>query len=222
MHMTLAREKSPHGHIGDIVYPSELIHAAIRFFVEAAKPDNLSIGVSSGVMPFAFFGIRWRRAAAPFCDHVGSIVFRRTQEQVRRIDARRMIAFMQAIQASRDWAVMQFVRTAMCLCKTTIHLDYPVSMLIMGGFPIPAFVRAALIDFAPKSFSHGPDDAPPIGVAHDKAHGFALDMTLAGIGTLRDWCELTATAMAVAIRNMVRGMIGVHENLHFSCQAWDC
>lgn len=86
-----------------------------------------------------------------FCVHVGDVVELRTEEQVLRVDARRVVAAVQHAQPIRNRSVNELPGNAMCATHTPVHAESSISFGVDERRPDPATVRP--FDFRPKSLS---------------------------------------------------------------------
>ncbi len=92
----------------------------------------------------------WRSALLGTIPHIVSL---RSKEQMRRVHARRNVAFMQNEQPVRNWTVRQFPRHAVRVDRPS-HLEHTVAegLAYLGG---PKPTRFGLLDLLPESFSDG-------------------------------------------------------------------
>ena len=84
--------------------------------------------------------------SATLAHHVVDIRFRRSQEQVCRIDARRIVAGMAHEHPDRDGSVVKFVGEAMgtnCSHSSSVRtaVEEPVAFRVEAASPQPALVR---------------------------------------------------------------------------------
>lgn len=98
----------------------------------------------------------------PFLAGISQVVLIRTEKQVGRIDTGSIIASMAHIQTFGYWAIVEFVRHAMSLAhRASTEADTPIAVVVERALPLPAIVRATLVNHCPESlcqwaFSIGP------------------------------------------------------------------
>jgi hypothetical protein len=143
--------------------------------------------------------------------HLGS------KKQMRRVDAARIIAPMADVQIINDWSVVQFVAKAVRanIMPTAFrgHRECTVAMLRSASRPQPALIWAAFVYLLPKAFFYW---ANVLGsMPGGKAHWLTPHHVLGGAALFCNACLLSTTALAITVGNILRGMIGVHQNLQF-------
>lgn len=92
-------------------------------------------------------------AEPPLALRVPCIVFRRSKEQVCRVDTRRIVAPMTNKQATRDSTVSNLIREPMCLDLFSVQPECAVSSVKRTTRPNPALTR--LINLGPESCYSG-------------------------------------------------------------------
>lgn len=101
-----------------------------------------------------------------------------------------------------------------------LYLDHPsISALVERALPFPTIKRAALLYLFPKPGRQGVSGIQARMVAGNKPNRLPFDMTKLRVCLAGNGRESSATALAVTVWNIVRGMIGVHRNLSFLCHA---
>lgn len=145
-----------------------------------------------------------RIPSAPLCPLVGAVVGVTTEEQVRRIHTRRIVASVADKHAVRNRAVGEFPRHTMrqfvpALRRSLLtEIQHSVACRRSSPDPFPAPIRPD--DLAPKSLVK----APAHLVAEDEAHGLPLDMAVFSVGHLRDGRVSAATTLTQSHAHNVR------------------
>lgn len=141
------------------------------------------------------------RSGAPFARTVLHIVTPISQPQVRRINTRGIVARVTNICARGYRPIVQFVRKTVCAVKSLPSPERPVSARLLSSLPRPTIIRAALVYLFPEAVGGG---ARPKMVMVDES---ALSRRELGYGN----------GLSTSTFTQLWGIIGVHENLHFSC-----
>lgn len=134
-------------------------NGAQPFTSAAATPNHVDIGFGKfGEM--LMFAVRADLSLASLGPHIGKVVTSRTQEQVVRSNAGRVVAMVQNAQAIRDRTIDQLPRYAMCeVYLLSGYSDTTVASFICAGSPQPAAITSQY--FCPESrierSSHGPN-----------------------------------------------------------------
>lgn len=129
------------------------------------------------------------------------IVSSTSQPQMRGIDARRIVARVTDIRVRGDRAIVQFVRKAMRAILFFASPERSVSSRLFGPLPQPTIIWAALVHLFPETISRW---ARALMMMIDES---SLPRRELGGGN-----GLAASTFA-----QFCGIIGVHENLRFSC-----
>ena len=79
-----------------------------------------------------------RGAVSPFCFHVGIVVLKRADEQVRRVYAQAVVAVVQRVAALRYFAVCQFPREAMRPVPDFLKAEASIAAAVHAAHPQPA------------------------------------------------------------------------------------
>lgn len=157
-------------------------------------------------------GVAWRATLANF---VPSIFGMGTKTKVGDIDATGIVARVHDDEAIRNGAALQFPRDTMGGIAYIVQPQISVARAIFGTLPFPTVIDLSGADVLPKGFFESQFEALVL-MPINKLLGFAFDITDLAICLFGDWGKLSTSTLAVAIGGVVRGMIGVHENLHFS------
>lgn len=97
------------------------------------------------------------RRITPWCaslaGHIGCVLFSGSQKQMRRINARGIVATMAHIQTIWNSSMREHVGHAMRLRGfiSLPKINLPVSVLFSRANPLPALIGSALVDFGPKT-----------------------------------------------------------------------
>lgn len=191
-----------------------------------------------------FYDLRFRQSNVAICfalcltifgNFIGCVLGIRAQKQVLRIPAAPIVAFVANKQSIRYFAMMKLIGHAMHLmfCTAVAESCVAAALDTLGTFP--AFAGLTGRHYRPELCRQGNGCA---SVIHYITQRLAFAMSVLGIILASDTRLLPASALAFAIgRNKpvssyprrafayvfgkVWGMISVHKNLHFLCQAWD-
>lgn len=132
-------------------------------------------------------------------NHIINVVLASTKKQMIRVDARRIVATVQHPQVISDWAIVQRIGVTMRRHLGLINNDLAVVTSASSGCPYPAgsleqgVNRAVLIDLSPKALFDRCAPGRSTCMAFDKTFGLSLDPSIRRVGTIRDWCGLTAS-----------------------------
>ena len=187
-----------HAGRANTVFPGKIRYADTIISVSSPYVNDLLIGelcVRMILAPLvAFLGY--------FIRHV---VGSRTQEMMRGIAAWWMVAAVTNNKSVWDWSIRQFVGDAMSRkgSTTAANMDSTVTTWVGASFPIPTIVGAGNIDIRPKSISNRTKAGI---VTVDKAHRFALYMPASIFVSYRNGGLLSASAVAIAVGDFVRGL----------------
>ena len=83
--------------------------------------------------------------------HISHVISLRTQKKMGRITARRIVALMQAAQPIWNFSIDEFPRKSMCLIIFILYFHVAISTFMFDRGPIPAIIRATLVNFFPES-----------------------------------------------------------------------
>ena len=89
---------------------------------------------------------------AAFEPHIFNVLVVRANPDMQGIHAFSIVARMAGKMAFWYWAMSKFVAQAMRQDGLALNPNLTVSVGIKSGFPFPAIIRAALVNFAPKAF----------------------------------------------------------------------
>jgi len=118
-------------------------------FAQSSKLQNL-IFAQCDIAVFFASGLS---KSSLYCG-INSVFLWRPCKQVKRINARSIIASMTHLKSFRDWSIAQFKRNSVRLLPPTLRHDPAVSTRSSGTRPFPAFDWLSNFYFCPKSFEH--------------------------------------------------------------------
>lgn len=144
------------------------------------------------------------------------------QKQVAGIATRRIIAFVADVQAFRDWAIRQYPCDTVGGSGLLVKSGVPVALVISATLPFPTIVWAENFYLCPKMFRDGGRATETCMVSMNEAKRFALYLAALVCVSCRNLRLLSATAMAITVGNIIRGIMGLHKNLHFLCHVPGC
>lgn len=78
------------------------------------------------------------------------VILRRSQKQVFRVTARRVVALVQNMKAIRDWAIVDRPRQAVRRDHLAPSVDCAVSRFLTCAVPLPALICAAPFNLSPE------------------------------------------------------------------------
>lgn len=160
---------------------------------------------------------------APFGLSIRIVIDHCAKPEMCRVDAGWIVARVTNKHAVWNWPVMHFVTYARGDLIAAISVDHAIAVAKFAALPFPAIIWAALVNLRPKAHLKGLADrvwrAPLMPI--DIANGLAFDLFVLRSGFRSYACFLAASAKAVAIGDAVRGIMGLHKNLQFLCQAQD-
>ncbi len=165
--------------------------------------------------------------ASAFAVHVNNIVSTRAKKQMRGIHAAAIVAMMADAHVVRDGAIVEYItNTVRSMKRYAVKLGFAVAIAldIQSALPFPTIVGAAPVYLLPKADSRrafGDDGRNPNVMTVKKAIRFTFDGAALHARFLGDVGLLSTTAMTVTVGNVVRGIMGMHKNLQFLCQAQD-
>ncbi len=149
-----------------------------------------------------------------FVDH---IVGWSANKQMIRIAARRIVALVAYMHTFWDGTMSRFVSCTMTSEAWTMlgsNLDSTVTFGRFAALPLPTIIGSKNTDLRPKSFGKRLCRLMLKLMTWEKTDRLTFDMPKLRNVLGGDSSLLPATAMAVTVGNIVRGIIGVHENLH--------
>lgn len=152
---------------------------------------------------------------AAFITAINHIFGTCAQKQVIGITAGWVIAFVANFQ--RPWrdARCKFVGYATSLMLLAIQPETTIAAPRPCRVPLPAFIGSAYVNLFPKA-RH---EIAARGMTSNKTQWFAFDDAELAMRSWRESSFFATTTVAITVRDFVRGIIGVHKNLHFLCQA---
>ncbi len=146
-----SRGRHPNGALGHAVSRSQFVDVA------AVHPSSANTrNVSSANLSYSL--LRESGVAVPTAfrrptlrDHIGDVVNRRSDEQVRGIDARRVVAAVADELPNWNWPNGQFVSNAVGERTPSVAVEYPVPLIDRGASPQPALVNGSGLHVGPES-----------------------------------------------------------------------
>lgn len=168
--------------------------------VKEANLDNMRCRDSIGTVRLSPSGQAFLSALCHHICHIGSVV---TQKETVRITTGGIVTFMQNHIFFGNGAKVDFPREAMGTYRRAIHSQHSISLLVPASLPLPALVKHARGYVPPKT--HYRRDVGSMSL--DKADRFALDPSIFRSCFIGNAYGLTATAVAIAIGNFLRGFV---------------
>ena len=154
-----------------------------------------------------------------FCNLIRHIISMRSEKQMTRVAARRIVAFMANYHFVGDRAVGEFIGNTMRKSRFSGALsdaNPAISGFEFGCLPFPAIMRSALVYILPKANFEW---AKVSVMTADKSARFSFNPTASSIIANRYFSFLSATAVAITVWDFicgrVRGML-IHVNLLLS------
>jgi len=185
---------------------SQLWNRGLAFAVEASNLHNYFIRKIGGIMRSAtgFSGKRLRAQGAfvlsVFRNHIRSILFDCSGEQVFRVAANRVVARMANEQVWKR-SVMVEIRHPVSLLKFLLHSGNAVALCVFRTFPRPAFSRpGGFVYFCPEFLrcywsSHNKNTPATIEVKPAKGSGNNGD-------ECKNWISLILAAALMPFQNL--------------------
>jgi hypothetical protein len=150
---------------------------------------------------------------ATFFQHILGIVMSRSQKQMFRINTGGIIAAMADKHIFGNRAIVEFIGNAMSIGSWRgTHGNESITFCAKGTSPDPTAI--GLVDFAPKALCERFSKLMTWNIKNRLTYY----PSQRGDGLARSVCFSATAAMTITVGNIVRGMIGVHENLHFSAK----
>lgn len=153
--------------------------------------------------------------AAAFGHFVLHIVEWRASKQVVWVNARGIVASMASKLAVFQWAMMEFATKTMSRIGNVIKVELTVSSTADRSRPQPTFMLLPANDLSPEYFLRCVSVMATV-VPGYKAHWLSFDMPISLASLFGYWSGIAASTFTEF--NAIRGIIGVHENLHFSAK----
>lgn len=150
--------------------------------------------------------------AAFLLHHIVNVILRRANKEMGRINTRWIVTRMTDKRIWRNRAVMDFVTDTVrwgigMLCVACANMA--VTVFVAVGRPFPAIIGATLVDLLPKAFGQWRTrESFPFHAMPDKKAALTAREFWFGKGR-------AASASAEC------GIMGLHKNLQFLCQAQD-
>jgi len=206
MSPTFAGDNFCYSRWSDAVFVREFLLGSRFLRVLATYLNYLGFREFGGVVRATVF-------VAILTDHIRHVLSVRTQVQVCRIYACRIVARMTTEHAIGDRAIMQFVTKAMREYLFTANAEISMPKTYMSARPFPTATHGILFNLFPKSIIGG---APP-GVSNSKASRLPLDYAVFFAGAFSDGCWSTAATFAEFYGHVLRGIIEGHSDLLSRC-----
>lgn len=150
---------------------------------------------------------------------VGYIIGVCSQEQVVGILAGRMIATMQNMKPIGDWAVCQFPRNTVGRNNLVIDPNLSVSLAAFVSLPLPTVIGAENLYLCPEMLHEGWSATEASVMPMHKANGLTFDLAAFARVSCRNLSLFAATTAAITVRNILRGIMGLHRNLPFCAKS---
>lgn len=209
-----AEKQTSHADAANTILSGKGRHTDIAFGKALARFNHLLFG-ELGNGDFGSSGVA---ILGYFVRHIISIC---AKKQMGWIHAGRIVASMANMHMVRDWAVRQLPRNAVSRNDLIVKSGLPVTLAICVPLPLPTIVKAADLDLHPEMFRGrwGATKASVMPV--NKPFRFTFHVAAPIFVSCGNGCLLSTTAVAITVGNIVRGIMGLHKNLHFLCQAQD-
>lgn len=157
--------------------------------------------------------------ASSFVAAIYHVLGTSTQKEVIGVAARRIVAFMANFHIPWGVPCGKFICDTIGLVIFAVELKSSVAAFCPAVFPLPAFIRAALVNLFPKAFSDRAQPTSLAVMARDESCGLALNMPVTTAGLFCNRGRVAASASAKF--DALYGIIGVHKKPTFLCQAQD-
>lgn len=165
------------------------------------KPDLLHLGFCQQCVVASL-----TKAVTPLLHHIGGIVLRGSKKQVAGIDAFAIVAPMANDKPLWNRANMNFVGKPMGDICAVAKPQPAISSVNHRALPFPTFVGVAGGEMLPKTIFDGCVDA--LVMVEQVLERLALYMTKLCVGTRGRRRFLSASAVAITVRDFVRGWFG--------------
>jgi len=179
---------------------------------------NVAKGISAAYLRYRRFIelCAWSLATSALTgltDHIGAVVGRSTKKEMIGAHTAWIVTMVADAQAFGNWAVLQFPCKAMRKYRLIVS-DYTAAPLfVFRSSPYPAARRGAFINSIPKAG----DSLTPAVMSFNKVAGLPDDMTAPFVGVFSNRGRLTAATFTEFNGRVLRGMIGVHDDLLCRC-----
>jgi hypothetical protein len=142
------------------------------------------------------------------CYHIGIVISTCTDKEVGRIATRRVIAFMANDHAFRNETNMNLVRESVRHMMGLPIVKDTVSFCRSVAAPFPAGIWFANRQASPKlHLNCARNNTMPLEIARGFTFAYAAALTCKCINA----CLLPATAVAVAVRDFIKGKLGLDK-----------
>jgi hypothetical protein len=201
MRPSLALNQIPDGGPTNAIFGGKLTFQYATHRVSLPNMHNQFIGQ---------FGVRLTNAAplAALCNLIRHVVGLGSKKQMGRIHTRSIVALVTDKHPFGDGAMMEFVAHAVrnIILVAMAHMAVTARLCAL---PFPAFVWLSFGNIFPKGFLKGYRKSLVLMTVDEV-------VLLAGVTVAGNF--LSATALA---QDLGRGIMGLHKNLQFLCQAQD-
>ncbi len=200
---TLSINEHRNGSLANSIFSGQHFIGNCTAFVSAPNFDYLRCGQF------------YRAPASIFAQFVCVVIGNSTYKQMRRIHAARIVAMMANTCAFGNRAIVQFVAEAMNQLYLAFNAHLPVTACVRRFRPYPTTVWRILVNPVPEARASG----LAFIVILEKTHRLAFDAVSCSVSFLSDIRAVAATAVAIAVWDFLRGMMGLHDDLQSLCQA---
>ena len=169
----------------------------------ASNRDNISFGELR-------LAVCIPMALAFFTTAISNVVELCTKSQMRHSHAAWVIADVHNHHVFGNFSMLKFPCEAVSPHGLAVDSQYAITTVLNSASPQPTVPGP--INPAPEAITYG-----RAVVAIDVLDRAAFSPPKALRAVWRNWCELTATAMAIAVWNILRGIIEGHSDLHSRC-----
>jgi hypothetical protein len=203
-----------HADTADTIFPGEGCHADSAFVKALSRFNHLFV---------CEFSVRMVRAMhLPILSNfIRYVIVICSQKQVTRIATGRVIALVQHPKSFWYWAMRQLPGDSMGRDNMMVNLDLPVALAASVSLPFPTIISAENLHLRPEMLRKGRGTTKTRVMAVNEPKWFALHMTAPVFVSCCNGGLFATSAMAITIRGVVRGIMGLHKKLPFLCQAQD-
>lgn len=187
------------------------------FSGESRRPCALSVTLSR--LNNLFFGefCMWMvrpACLASLCHFIVHIEYTSAQKMMSRIATGGIVAFVTDDKVVRYRAICQLVGDAVSQKRlaTATNMDSPIAKFVCATLPLPTIVGAKNTHAQPEAICDG---AKTRVMSVDEAKWFAFYMVAPIFISCREFGLLSASALAKAVGNIKRGIMGLHKKLTF-------
>lgn len=207
MTIVLATKNTPHRDHRPIVQLCEGADTHIACSELGTQSDDFLVSKCGVSVLFATTVVARWLAIATFVNRVMHVIRMRTCEQMRRINARWIVAMMADAHASWDRAIVKFIRNAVSTFTVRTGANKAVAKFIGAASPVPAFIWAALVNLFPEAIFDRSDRSKTRRVSHYKTNRLTFGVSKFGIAAFGDGRWLSASAFTQFYRSIVWSML---------------